>query len=115
MKTENRYSGIPTIRREMRDAGLPMPQFEDNRSSFKVTLLGKRMEPTKKTIEEKDILDFCSVPRSREELANFLGIKSVAYAMRTYIVPLIEKKKLILSNPEHPKSPSQKIKANGTI
>lgn len=110
--TENRYSGIPTIRREMREAGLPMPQFEDNRSSFRVTLLGKRTEMVKKAIEANDILAFCTVPRSREELANFLGIKSVPYAMRTYITPLVDAGKLLLSNPQHPKSPSQKYRTN---
>ena len=82
--TENRYSGIPTIRREMREAGLPMPQFEDNRGSFRVTLLGERTEIVKKSIEADDILAFCMVPRSREELANFLGIKSVPYAIIWY-------------------------------
>ena len=34
--TENRYSGIPTIRREMERYGLPQPEFIDERGSFKV-------------------------------------------------------------------------------
>lgn len=109
--TENRYSGIPTIRREMREQGLPMPQFEDSRGIFRVTLFGERIEKTKKTIEEKDILDFCIVPRTRAELAEFLGIKSVTYAIKTYIMPLVESGKLLLSNPESPKSPTQKYKS----
>ena len=29
LKTENRYSGIPTIRREMKEYGLPEPLFEN--------------------------------------------------------------------------------------
>ena len=110
--TENRYSGIPTIRREMREAGLPMPQFEDNRGSFRVTLFGERTSVIKKSIEEADILAFCMVPRSRNELASFLGIKSIPYAIRTYITPLVDDGKLLLSNPQHPKSPSQKYKTN---
>lgn len=113
--TENRYSGIPTIRREMREARLPMPQFEDSRSSFRVTLFGERTETVKQSIEEKDILAFCTVPRSREELAEFLGIKSIPYAIRTYITPLVDVNKLLLSNPDHPKSPSQRYKTNEAI
>lgn len=35
-ETENRYSGIPTIRREMREAGLPEPEFSAERGEFKV-------------------------------------------------------------------------------
>ena len=108
--TENRYSGVPTIRREMREAGLPMPQFEDGRSSFRVTLYGERTDVTKEAVETKDILAFCLAPRTREELADFLGIKSVAYAIKKYITPLVNEKKLILSNPDHPRSRSQKYK-----
>ena len=35
---ENRYSGIPTIRREMAKFGLPAPRFENRRNEFVVTL-----------------------------------------------------------------------------
>ena len=35
---ENRYSGIPTIRREMAAHGLPEPVFENRRNEFVVTL-----------------------------------------------------------------------------
>lgn len=106
--TENRYSGIPTIRREMSLRGLPMPQFEEKRGSFVVTLFGERTQPVTKAIDDGDILSFCSTPRTRQEIADFLGIKSVAYVMKTYIAPLINANKITLSNPEHPKSPNQK-------
>ncbi len=107
--TENRYSGIPTIRREMREAGLPMPQFENKRDSFCVTLFGERKNSYNKTTDEKTILAFCSTQRSREEIANFLGISSVAYAITRYITPLVKEGKLVLSNPESPKSPKQRF------
>ena len=110
--TENRYSGIPTIRREMREAGLPAPIFEEKRGSFCVTLLGKRINDAKKPVGANDILEFCAVPRTREELASFLGIKSISYAMKTYIVPLVDAGKLSLTKPECPKSPSQRFKTN---
>lgn len=38
LETENRYSGIPTMRREMAAAGLPEPMFENRRNEFVVTL-----------------------------------------------------------------------------
>ena len=34
---ENRYSGISTIRRELQEAGLPAPVFENRRNEFVVT------------------------------------------------------------------------------
>lgn len=36
--TENRYSGIPTIRRAMREYNLPEPEFLDERGCFIVKL-----------------------------------------------------------------------------
>jgi ATP-dependent DNA helicase RecG len=106
--TENRYSGIPTIRKELSNRGLPMPQFEDKRGSFIVTLFGERKQPVTKAIGDRDILSFCSTPRTRQEIADFLGVKSVAYVMKTYIAPLVDANKIELSNPAHPKSPNQK-------
>ena len=106
--TENRYSGIPTVRREMSEYGLPMPQFENTRGLFKVTLFGERKANVKKDISAPDILSFCEIPRTRKEIADFLGIKSQAYAISTYITPLVNEQKISLTNPEHPKSPDQK-------
>ena len=106
--TENRYSGIPTVRREMQEYGLPMPQFENYHGTFKVTLFGDRKGVGKKEIGDADILTFCLTPRTRKEIADFLGIKSQAYAISTYITPLVNTEKIKLSNPRHPKSPEQK-------
>lgn len=106
--TENRYSGIPTVRRLMTEHGLPMPQFEEKRGTFKVTLFGDRKYIAKKAIESDDVLAFCSTPRTRQEIADFLGIKSVPYAIKTYITPLVKANKIALSKPETPKSPDQK-------
>lgn len=105
---ENRYSGIPTVRREMQEYGLPMPQFENYHGTFKVTLFGDRKGNTKKEVGDKDILTFCLIPRTRKEIADFLGVKSQAYAISTYVTPLVNAEKIKLSNPKHPKSPDQK-------
>lgn len=107
--TENRYSGIPTIRREMTAHGLPLPQFEDSRGTFKVTLSGEKCEDIQESV---DILSFCETPRTRQEIANYLKIKSVPYAITTYVMPLVKNGDIILSIPEHPKSPKQKFTTN---
>lgn len=103
--TENRYSGIPTIRREMLEAGLRAPEFAENRGSFKVTLYREHASAQN---DEDSILAFCGIPRSRQEIADFLGIKSVTYAMSTYVYPLVEEEKIHLTIPDKPKSPAQK-------
>lgn len=38
LNTENRYSGIPTIRREMKEHNLLEPLFENRRNEFIITL-----------------------------------------------------------------------------
>ena len=109
--TENRYSGIPTIRREMNGAGLPMPQFEDVRGNFRVTLFGDRKLSPKSTSNADALLAFCSTPRSREEIASFLGVSSVPYAITRYVTPLVQSGKILLSHPDRPRSPKQKYTA----
>lgn len=105
--TENRYSGIPTIRMEMKKANLPAPKFEDNRGNFTVTLYNTATEINEEKTEN-GILDFCSVPRTREEIARFLGVSSVSYALKKYIKPLIESGNIDIVNKTSPNSPEQK-------
>ena len=94
---ENRHSGIPTIRLEMKNSDLPAPIFEDVRGEFKVTLLNYF----------NDILQFCKKPRSRMEIAKFLNV-TPDYAMSNKIVPLLKEGKLGMTIPDKPKSKLQK-------
>ena len=106
--TENRYSGIPTIYSEMKNAGLPAPKFEDNKESFTVTLYNNT-ESLKDDMDSTDsLLEFCSIPRTRSEIANYLGITTPSYAIKKYIKPLIKDGKIEMTNPEKPKSSNQK-------
>lgn len=110
---ENRYSGIPTIRREMNEAGLPPPEFFNERGSFRVEFYNG--EPRKgagtSAGEEKVIeglIRFCSIPRSRDEIAGFIGLQTSYYAMQRFVVPLVEKGLLSMTIPEKPRSRNQK-------
>lgn len=106
-KTENRYSGIPTIYREMQEAGLPAPVFEDIHGSFCVKLFNATDEV--KEVGAKDLLEFCTVPRTRQEIADFLEIKTVPFAMKTYVAPLIEQGLIELKYPDKPQSRNQRF------
>ncbi|MDR1179244.1 MAG: putative DNA binding domain-containing protein [Spirochaetales bacterium] len=122
---ENRFSGIPTIRRAMREHALPPPEFEAIRGMFRVTLRGAAAsdddpdylyaaEPRSRYGEEvpseEAILKFCIRPRSRKDLVcHFPGLTPV-YLMSGYINPLVEKGKLELSLPEKPKSKNQRFR-----
>ena len=56
---------------------------------------------------QDDIVEFCSIPRSRAELIEFTGM-SRYYTMSAIVQPLVEEGKLIMTIPEKPKSPKQK-------
>ena len=112
--SENRYSGIPTIRREMEAYGLPAPVFENRRDEFVVTLYNAPVatDTTTSSANTADtLLDFCKIPRSRKEIADFLKLKTTSYAMQRYVAPLLESGKLKMTNPEHPGSRTQKYYA----
>lgn len=108
--TENRYSGIPTICREFKQAGLPAPIFEVRRGEFTVIF---KNDIYKSSLSEKgygsakDIIAFCSIPRSRDELQNFTGY-SRYYTMSKIVQPLVDSGKIVLTIPDKPKSAKQK-------
>ena len=108
--TENRYSGIPTIRRMMQEYNLQQPEFIDERGSFIVKLYKDVMEQTAVEMDRADnreLLLFCKTPRTRKEISDYLGLNSVTYAIQTRIMPLVERGIIKMSIPEKPKSPKQ--------
>ena len=107
--TENRYSGIPTIRMEMDRYQLEQPEFVDERGSFIVRLYHKTKEKTEAihTEEAMDLILFCRTPRTRKEICEYLGLTSVTYAIQKHVLPLVEAGQLKMSLPDKPKSPRQ--------
>ena len=115
LHTENRYSGIPTIRREMAALRLPEPVFVNQRNEFIVILYNGSQTVSYEAVSEqtvqtddKKLLNYCKTPRSRKEIAEFLGISTVYYVTQHYIRPLLEGGKLKMTIPEKPKSRNQK-------
>ena len=108
-QAENRYSGIPTIRMEMKQYGLPEPVFKNGRNEFIVILYNKEIEQKKiyLTLEDK-IVEFCKEPKSRKEIADFLEMKTITYTYSKYILPLIKKGRLAMIMPDIPASKNQK-------
>lgn len=117
-RTENRYSGIPTIRYAMERLSLPSPVFLDMHGSFRVTLYNRSAEAG--TTDEKDkrfdwnigdeknLVEFCRTPRSRSEIASHIGIPSVQYALKRYLEPLVSAGRILMTDPGTPRSRKQK-------
>ena len=104
--TENRYSGIPTMRSEFARAGLPAPLFSVSHGEFKV-VMKNGLFPETLPIPDS-LVEFCSTPRTRAEIVAFVG-KSKNYVMSKLVNPLVESGKLKMTMPERPKSPDQRF------
>lgn len=113
---ENRHSGIPVIRDEMRHAGLRPPVFLDERGSFTATLYNapeaapSYREGGRGRITEAEVVKYCSIPRSRSEVADHFGASSV-YVSHEYLNPLVEQGRLTLTLPDVPRSKNQRFVA----
>ena len=109
--TENRYSGIPTIRREMKKYHLPEPEFLDRRGSFIVRFRKRDGSQPAETAflseEEKNLLLFCQTPRTRREICEYLGLSSPTYAIKKYVLPLVNRNLMQMSIPDRPGSSKQ--------
>lgn len=104
--TENRYSGIPTMRSELKKASLPAPVFSVLHGEFKVAIKNGYQHDLSEG--NGSILDYCETPRTRSEIVNFVG-KSNNYVMSTLVKPLVEEGKLKMTIPSKPKSVYQKF------
>ena len=128
-ETENRYSGIPTIQKEMMKANLPKPEFSVRNGEFKVILrnnlpivyyeefidgqeMNRKSDRIFHRVGERDnaLLEYCKIPRSREEIIGFVGF-SRYYTMNKIMKPLIEKGYINMTLPDKPKSSKQKYYA----
>jgi len=112
INTENRFSGIPTIRNEMKKFGLPEPLFESNRGVFRVTLFNASQKVMQDELsiaydDAEGIVTFCKKPRTRQEIADKLRLTSISYVTGKYIQPLVDTGLLKLTRPETPKSKKQ--------
>lgn len=111
--TENRYSGIPTMKMECREYGLPEPEFKVVRGEFIVVFRNNIYDPLERIDKKnmkKAILQFCRIPRSRKEITEFTG-KSRYYTMSAILQPLIDSGEILQTIPDKPRSPKQRYVA----
>ncbi len=67
-------------------------------------------ERIKLTNKQKDIVNFCTVPRTAEEIMNRIGISNQSKNRKQNITPLVEAGYLEMTNPEHPNASNQKYR-----
>ena len=59
--------------------------------------------------DQQRLLEFCKTPRSRREIAEFLNVGTIFYAMARYVRPLLEQGKLRMTLPDKPQSSLQRF------
>ena len=104
--------------REMEDAGLPDPEYHVSSFMLCATLKNQKWVATHQqtgqvaphdeaTVEDK-ILAFCSVPRSRDELLEYLKLSDRKNLRTKYLNPLLASGQLKMTIPDKPRSKQQK-------
>ena len=59
---------------------------------------------------QKDILNFCSIPRTAQEILDRLGVYNQSRSRKKYIQPLVDMGVLEMTNPENPNASNQKYR-----
>lgn len=110
---ESKYEFIVTIPRNSNQENGKTIQEPTDISKVIIQEDGKL---SKKTIQEKltqkqiDIVNFCTVPRSAQEIMDRLGLSNQNYNRRHNIGVLLELGVLEMTDPDHPKSRNQKYR-----
>jgi len=129
---ENRHSGIPTMKREMKKMNLPEPEFIEERRSFKVIFknnvseksqtgaqTGAQTKITGAQIKESNaqiynnnltnkLIEFCNTPKTMLQIMGFLGMKSKTHVRENIIRPLIKDDILEYTNKNNINARNQK-------
>lgn len=121
---ENRHSGIPTMRREMKNYGLPEPEFYEERDSFKVIFRNKNVvhggqqnisisgqqngQQTTIGYYKNKVLEYCKEAKTAKEIKEYLNINSRQYISTNIIKPLINEGKLDYTNKNSINAKNQK-------
>ncbi|MFH0796244.1 MAG: RNA-binding domain-containing protein [Candidatus Omnitrophota bacterium] len=62
-------------------------------------------------VRNEKIVEFCKIPRKREEIQIYIGIKNRKYFRNEIMIPLLKVGRIKLTIPEKPNSPKQKYRS----
>ena len=131
---EKRGSGLKRICNETRSLESykedRKPKFKSSSSHFITTIYSMEYEPTvtkqsssgnqvsnqvsnqvntlQLTTSQKDIISFCAVPRTAQEILDKIGLTNQSINRRRHILSLVEIGVLAMTQPNSPNSPTQR-------
>ena len=110
--TENRYSGIPTINKELEQVDLPKAKYISDGELFEVIIYNSEnrqngIKNIKGNGIKDELIEFCKTPRSRDEIVKHTGL-SKYYVINVILKEMIEYGIIGLTLPDVPKSAKQR-------
>jgi len=122
--------GVDRIYRDMAAAGLPEPEYRQSEFMLYATLKNKNWgkENASWAVADherahdraydgahdeahdkyEELLAFCGVPRSKDEIMDHMGFSSKRQFNERYMKPMLESGRLVMTIPDKPKSKNQK-------
>ena len=122
--------GVDRVYRDMAAAGLPEPEYRQSEFMLYATLKNKNWgkENASWAVADherahdraydgahdeahdkyEELLAFCGVPRSKDEIMDHMGFSSKRQFNERYMKPLLESGRLVMTIPDKPKSKNQK-------
>ena len=107
--TEGRGTGIPTIKRAMKNNGSPDPVLEtDEQCSYFLTVLSVHKQASVQDSGQVAIVRYCQNQRSKKEILDYLGLSMHTKNFKRNILPVIEKQWIAMTLPDKPTSRHQR-------
>ena len=117
--------GVDRIYREMESAGLPVPEYRQSDFMLYAVLKNKNWgkvdsaswvgiphdTPHDTPHDQTGLIEFCTIPRSRKEMMEFMGLSDRKHFTEHYLKPLLASGKLEMTIPDKPQSKNQKYVA----
>jgi len=113
--------GVDRVFADMAEAGLPDPEYRQSEFMLYAMLKNKNWgkddaswvvathDTTQDTTHDRDkLIEYCSVPRSRQEMMEFMGLANRKHFAVHYLKPLLEEGLLMMTIPDKPQSKNQR-------
>ncbi len=109
--------GVDRIYRDMEEAGLPEPVYRQSEFMLYATLKNKNWRKEEASwgeitygasYDEDKLLEFCTIPRTRKELMDYMGLVNRKTFTKRFLSPLLKAGKLVMTIPDKPTSSNQK-------
>ena len=98
---------LPTVREETRPDYVVLTMQLGTTTVKKTTQENDTRKPNKQDIRRRQLLEFCTAPKSLFDIMQHLGLKARKNVMNVYITPMIDAGVMTMTEPNNPTSRNQ--------